>query len=259
METLRIGIIGTGKINTAVTEGLLRAGIGNLEVVVSPRSRDRAERLASRHASVRVGTDNQDVLECSDVVFAALLPGAAEKILSGLRFRRRHTIFCLVPTLTLSDLKQILAPAGRIFRAVPLLSVSYNLGPLVYYPENSEAEDLLGRLGHALAAPDERQLHLLWALTGLISPYYALLARLSGSLIERGVDPDLAAGYTARLFQALSALPLGSGQDLDVLSEEAATPGGMNAMALRMIGDSGAFESFRTALDAVIMRYPEIT
>lgn len=258
METQRIGIIGNGKINTAVTEGLLRAGTANLEITVSPRNRDRAERLAERHASVRVASDNQEVLDCSDVVFAALLPGAAEKILSGLRFRQQHTIFCLVPTLTLSDLKKILAPAGRVFRAVPLLSVSYNLGPLAYYPENSEAEDLLGRLGHALAAPDERQLHLLWALTGLISPYYALLARLSDSLIERGVDPDLAAGYTARMFQALSALPLESREEFDVLSEEAATPGGMNAMALRMIGESGAFESFRTALDAVIMRYPEI-
>jgi pyrroline-5-carboxylate reductase len=242
-----------------VTEGLFRGGTGNLEVTVSPRNRERAERLAARHAGVHVAADNQDVLERSDVVFAALLPEAAERILTGLRFRQRHTVFCLVPTLTLSHLEKILAPAGRIFRAVPLLSVSRNLGPLIYYPGSPAAEELLGRLGHPLAAPDERQLHLLWALTGLISPFYALLARLSGSLGEKGIDPDLGALYTARLFQALSALPLESEEDLDALSEEAATPGGMNALALRMIEESGAFEAFQAALDAVISRYPEIT
>jgi len=85
-----------------------------------------------------------------------------------------------------------------------------------------------------------------------------VLAARVAWLIERGVDPDLGAGYTTGLFQALSALPLESGEDLNALSEEAATPGGMNAMALRMIEESGAFETFRSALDAVIARYPEI-
>jgi pyrroline-5-carboxylate reductase len=258
METHRIGILGTGKINTAVTEGFFRSEINNLEVLVSPRSRERAEKLAARYAGVRVAADNQEVLENSDVIFAALLPGAADEILNGLRFSRHHTVFCLVPTLTLSRLEEILAPATMIFRAVPLLSVSHNLGPIVYYPGNLVAEDLLGRLGQPLAASDERQLHLLWALTGLISPYYALLAQLSGSMIARGVDPDLGAGYTARLFQALSTLPLVSGENLDSLSVEAATPGGMNAMALRIIEESGTFKAFQSALDAVIARYPEI-
>ncbi|MFC2142232.1 NAD(P)-binding domain-containing protein [Acidobacteriota bacterium] len=258
MEKQRIGILGTGKINTAMTEGLFRAGIANLEVVVSPRNRGRAERLAARYTGVRVAADNQDVLESSDVVFAALLPEAAEEIITGMRFKRHHTVFCLVPTLTLSHLRKILAPAERIFRAVPLLSVSHHIGPIVYFPEDPEASNLLGMLGQPLAAPDEWQLHLLWALTGLISPYYSLLAQLSGWLIARGVDPDLGAGYATGLFQALSALPLESGEDLNALSEEAATPGGMNAMALRMIEESGAFETFRSALDAVIARYPEI-
>lgn len=258
MDVSRIGIIGTGKINSAVVEGLLGTGIEDLEVVVSPRSRKRAERLASQDTRVRIASGNQEVADRCDVIFAALLPEAAEDILKAIELGGHHTVFCLVPTLTLSHLKRILAPAGKIVRAVPLLSVSHRLGPIVYYPEDVTAGEFLGKIGRPLAAPEEYQLHLLWALTGLISPYYALLAGLSGLLIERGVDPDLGRSYTALLFQALSALPLESGENPDALAEEAATPGGMNAMAMRMIEESGSIEGYRSALEAVIARYPKL-
>ncbi len=258
MKICRIGIIGTGKINSAVTDGLFRSGIEGLETVVSPRNRDRAERLASVHDGVRIAGDNQEVADSSDVIFAALLPETAEAVLQELEFRKEHTVLCLVPTLTLEKLKKILAPANKIFRAVPLLSVGHNLGPIIYYPQDDSVSGFLSKIGQPIASPDERQLHLLWSLTGLISSFYTLLASLSGSLIAQGADRELARRYTALLFKALFELPLISGEDPETLAEEAATPGGMNAMALRMVSESGAFEEFDKALGAVFERYPKI-
>ena len=54
------------------------------------------------------------------------------------------------------------------------------------------------------AVNDENELHSLWVLTGLISPFYDLLEELTTWTVERGVERNTASQYIADMFQSLS-------------------------------------------------------
>ena len=79
-------MIGTGIITTSVVTGFCESGMENLQIVVSPRNKERAQMLHEKYPEiVSVAADNQEVVDRSDWVFAALLPKAAEDILSASR------------------------------------------------------------------------------------------------------------------------------------------------------------------------------
>ena len=82
------GVLGVGSIATAIVTGLCDGVVEPPEVVLSPRNAERAAELAARLPSVRVATDNQQVVDDSDVVVVCLLPIHAADVLAGLSSAR---------------------------------------------------------------------------------------------------------------------------------------------------------------------------
>ncbi|MBP3927612.1 MAG: NAD(P)-binding domain-containing protein, partial [Clostridium sp.] len=84
---MRLGFIGTGIITTAVVTVFCESGKGDLHISVSPRNKERAAALHEKYPEiVTVAESNQEVIDQSDWVFAALLPQHAEAVLSELTF-----------------------------------------------------------------------------------------------------------------------------------------------------------------------------
>jgi pyrroline-5-carboxylate reductase len=109
-----------------------------------------------------------------------------------------------------------------------------------------------------MPVPTERELHLLWAVTGLISPFYAQMEAVQGWCVAAGADPEAAKRYTASMYASLASLAeQRTGTGFRELAREAATPGGMNEMALGMTGRGSALPDLRDALDAILERFGE--
>ena len=85
---MRIGVLGTGTIATAVVHGI--AGDGH-QIVVSERSAENTSLLAAAYDEVSIA-GNQSVLDQSDVVFLGLMAEVAEKMLPGLSFREDQRV-----------------------------------------------------------------------------------------------------------------------------------------------------------------------
>ena len=251
----RIGFIGTGNIASALVEGFCSAPDAQA-IVLSPRNRAKSAALAARFRSVTVAADNQAVVDAADTVFISVRPPVVEAVLSPLRFRAEQQIVSLAATCSLAALEPLLAPANKIVRAVPLPPAARCLGAIPYWPAQPFAGPLLARLGKPLAVETEPQLHVLWAVTGLIAPFYALFESVAGWAAEKGVAPATAADYSGAMFHALTALCLEGDPDRFArLAEEAATPGGLNEQAVGLLRRGGAYDGFRNALDAVLKRF----
>ncbi|WP_246479566.1 NAD(P)-binding domain-containing protein [Kaustia mangrovi] len=69
---MTLGFIGTGALTSAIVTGLRSLEESPLPVLLSPRNRDIAADLASRHSDVRVAADNQAVLDGCDTVMLAV-------------------------------------------------------------------------------------------------------------------------------------------------------------------------------------------
>jgi pyrroline-5-carboxylate reductase len=252
---MQLGFIGTGTIATALVEGLCTAGIPGLHILLSPRNTAKASRLAAMFSQVEIAEHNQAVIQGCNAVILALRPQAAVPVLRGLKFPSDLKIISLIAVTPLSVLRDITAPALEICRAVPLLSVAQHNGPIAIYPNHAYAGDILSRVGRLFPVSDEKNLELLWALTALISPYYALLETASNWAAAAGIEEQTARVYTAAMFHALSQEAMNaSGKNFSDLVNEAATPGGLNEQALSLIRSQGAYRAFQMALDSTAHR-----
>lgn len=265
---LRLGFIGAGNIASAVVEGFCMAQAPSetsceshdetlCEIWVSPRNEVKAKRLAERFPHVTRASSNQDVLDQCDIVFIALRPTVAPSVLEGLTFRPDHTVVSLVPLIPKDTLATLVHPAPRVYKALTLPYVARHLGEIPYYPQDPSIEPLLSRLCKPVPMANERELHLLWATTGLISLFYALMQATQGWCVEGGTDPEVARRYTASMYASLAQIAASSDLSFQTLASEAATPGGLNEMALRMMQGGTMFPDFRQTIDAILERFGE--
>ena len=255
---MRLGFIGTGKISSAVVAGLCTSEYTDLSIRLSPRNEQISQTLAQSYANVERCASNQQVLDESGVVCLALRPNDAQQALQELVFREDHTVVSFVPFLLKADLAAKVAPARQVCRAIPLPTVVHHQCPIPIFNANDMVIGLFNAIGQVLRVEDEKQLHVLWTLTGLISPFYDLLGQWSVWSKAQGADQDLANAFIADMAQALSF----SAQQhrpirFDELSHHAATPGGMNEQAAREISAAGAHVAYEKVLECLLMRFPK--
>lgn len=252
---MKLGFIGSGHITTAIVTGLLTASKRPQGVILSPRNAARSAALAARFPQVVVAENNQRVVDDSDWVFLAVRPQVAREVLTPLRFRPGHKVVSLIAAFSTADLVGLVAPATAIVRAVPLPSVARHCGPVALCPPDGEVAELFDRIGTAVPVADERQLNALWAVTALIAPYHALMARSATWLTGAGVDAEVANRYVGALFHTLAVEALETRRrDFASLAEDAQTPGGLNEQALRFLSDAGWYETLAQTLDIIRAR-----
>ncbi len=264
---MTLGFIGTGNIASAVVTGLCAAPAPPGKVLVSPRGAEKAFALAAAFPAVEVAPENQAVVDGSATVVLAVRPQDAERILAPLGFRAGQRVISLLALTPLETARGLVAPAGAagtagaagaIVRALPLPSCAERLGPIVVYPGEPWAMAFFAPIGTPLAVAEERELNVLWALTALIAPYFALIAAGAGWATNAGVAAPTAGTYLATMVHALSTLAVRAPDgDFEALTAEAMTPGGLNQQALDEIRAAGGFEAFLAALDAILARLGE--
>lgn len=253
---MHIGFIGVGKITNAIVEGLCTSSIENTQICLSPRNEANAQQLAKKYKQVERLESNQQVVDRSDIVFIAVRPAVAMEVLQSLIFREEQIIVSLVPLLSKTELFRAVAPATSVTRAVPTPAVMQHTGPILLYQSNDTVTELFRHLGQPVHVTNEQQLHVLWTLTGLITPFYDLLHELSNWTVENGVDATTANQYIASLFQALSyAAQQQSHIDFKALAKHAETPNGMNEQAGKEIREKGAHNAYRIASDNLLVRF----
>lgn len=253
---MKLGFIGIGKIASAVVEGLCTSKANGLEIFLSPRNKKTSAYLAGKYPVVRRMENNQDVLDKSDIVIIALRPAVAVEVLKTLSFQTRHTVVSLIPLLKYAGLSAAVQPAGIICRAIPLPAVMEHNCPIPLFRAPEVVVDLFGLIGQPLPVADEEQLHAIWTLTGLITPFYDLLRELSAWTTSHGVDEGVANTYIADLFQSLSYLAQRAKHiDFAELAQHAATPNGMNEQAGKEIAEKGAHVAWREASDRLLERF----
>ena len=249
---MKLGFIGTGIITTSVVTGFCESGMENLQIVVSPRNKERAQMLHEKYPEiVSVAADNQEVVDRSDWVFAALLPKAAEDILKPLHIGPEKKFINLVATLSLKRIEEMFGPREILADVVPLTFAANRFGPVVIYPDIPEVVDLMSHVGKPVPVDTPKQIAILRSTTGLMSAYYMLLTVIVQWCRKNGLDEPSARAYITEFTGALSRKAATWDGDLEDLAREM-TPGGLNWMALTHLEEKDAYTPWTEILGPIL-------
>jgi pyrroline-5-carboxylate reductase len=250
-----LGFVGVGTIAEALINGMCAGGEQRASFLLSPRNETIAKRLAENYPFARVATDNQAVVNGSDIVFLAVRPQVAADVLGVLKFRPDQTIVSLIATFDAERLRTLVAPASTIARVVPLPAVAHRLGPLLLHPPVPEVARLLEGLGRLIQLQNESDLEAFWATTGLMGSYFGWLDEIAGWLARQDVEETQVRPFVAAMFEALAVTAAEhSKEGFARLVVEHSTPGGLNEQAYRELKAAGWTHLVSQALDLIHAR-----
>jgi pyrroline-5-carboxylate reductase len=246
-----LGIVGVGAIAEAIVTGLCGAEDNATSIHLSPRSAERASRLAARYPSVHVADGNQSVVDRASVVLLCVRPQDAPAVLSDVAFRAEQVVVSVMAAVSIDALRALVAPAEVLVRAIPLPAVARRAGLTAIYPRHEVASAIFDPLGGVIAVEDERALDALSAATATIAAHLAYLDTISRWVAERGVPRTDATRYVTAVFGSLLAT---RPDDFSTLADEYATAGGINEQFLAALRRAGVFDVVDRALDDVADR-----
>jgi pyrroline-5-carboxylate reductase len=252
---MQLGFIGTGEITSSIVTGLSSSSVTAHSIWLSPRNSAIAKGLANRFPGISVASRNQEVLDHSDTIVIAVRPSAARDVLSELRFRPDHRVISLVSALSLRTLSELVVPAARIARAVPLPSTAKRLSPTAIYPRDPLAFEVFAAVGTVFPVNSENEFDAICAATATIASYFAFNETIASWLEQQGVPAPQARDYLARLFLGVTTGAVdASGSSFQSLAATHATAGGINEQFLKHLVEHGFLARVSEGLDAVLLR-----
>ena len=235
--------------------GLILHGGFEGPIVVSQRSRERSSRLAARHSNVRVETDNQAIVDQVATVFVATLPQQTLELLNSLTFRDDQTIVSLAAMISVEQLAEKVKPASQIHRIIPMPPNEVGLGPIPVYPPSPELESLLSRIGTVIPVEDQQHFSTFSTSSAVMATFFELVATNARWIQSTGVSAEAATRYSTAVFHSLATQVRElSPQELQEVSTECLTAGGLNEQLLNATRSEGWFDELKAELDRILKR-----
>ena len=263
MEALgRLGFVGTGKITSAVVDGLFYTRCPPVApIVVSPRG-SRATDLLNRHGPERVAIafSNQAVLDASDTVFLALRPPDAIAALKKLRFRPSHLCVSLMHGISPAAIAAAASGCeeSSIVRVNPLPACATRDGITAMCPPHPAVSALFRELGSVYEVETMDELHVLHSASCLMGPIFKLMQTgakwTAAAAAERG--GRIAEAAADRYMQdLLSSVAAEASKDTrhgftSLVAQQ--TRGGLNENNIARLTQAGVFDAAADALCATL-------
>ena len=252
---MKLGFIGTGNIVSDVVAGICKSKISFKKIIISPRNKDKAQKLKRTFKKVIIAKNNQDVIDNSDWVFLGLLPQVGEKILPKLKFKNKQVIVSFISTINYAQLKKIVKKKLKIVRAIPMPPIRLGKGPVVIFPPDKKVKNFFNKIGITIEIKNEKLSNNFWAISGSMASFYELLNILSNWLVKKKLNRIQAQQYVTFLYSALAELAvINSKKPLKNFVKESQTPGGLNWQGVNELRKSGYYKSLEKSLSNIRKR-----
>ena len=256
---MKLGFIGTGNISSDVITGICNSKISFKRIVVSPRNKQKAQKLKKKFKRVSIAKSNQEVIDKSDWVFLGVLPKVGEKILPRLNFKTNQTIISFISTINYAQLKKIVKKKAKIVRAIPMPPISLGKGPVPIFPPDKKVKNFFDKIGTTIEIKSEKLSKNFWAISGSMASFYELLKVLSDWLVKKKLKRNQAQKYITSLYSALAALAaVHAEKNLKNFVVESQTPGGLNWQGVNELRKSGYFKSLEKSINNILKRLNKV-
>jgi pyrroline-5-carboxylate reductase len=263
-----LGVIGTGKMGSALVRGLVKAGVlAAGRIAVCDADRPRAAALAAE-LGVVLGETNSDVAAGSEYVLLAVKPGAITGVLGEVApaLSRQQAVVSIAAGVTIGRLRAAAGAAGpAIIRVMPNTPALVGAGVLAVAAPGVEEDRKRGlaRLLEAVGRVVEVEEELMDAVTGLSGSGPAFVFAMIEALAEGGVAAGLPSAMAMRLavetVAGAAKLVQETGEHPGTLKEAVASPGGTTVAGLAELERGGFRALVASAVRAAARRAHELS
>ena len=246
---MNLGFIGTGKIASSIIYGIFKSKLKINKIYISSRNVNIAKKLNNKFSKIKVFSNNQEIIDKSNVIFLSVTPAVGNRILNELNFSGRKIIISLISTL------KKLTKSKNICKAIPLPFIENLDGPIIISPKNKTAKRIFSKLGHVIEIKDEKMSYSFWSTSSVMAAYYEIYNSTKNWLKQKGLNDRVATDYVAELFLALSRDAFVKKKiGYKKLVVESQTPKGLNMQVLKELKKVGFYDKFRQSLENIHKR-----
>lgn len=230
----QIGIIGLGKMGEAIAKGLLTSKLKDRYKIVGSTKSEESALLAKKNG-IECSTDNQKIINQSDMIILAVKPHQAEAILTEYKssFKSNQLVLSICAAVTTEQLSEWTGGKPAIIRAMPntpcLIKAGVTAickGPRAKAEHLKEAEQIFGELGEVTVL-EESLFDGVTGLSGCGPAYiYLIIEALSEAGVKIGISRKQATLLSAQTMMGAAKMVLERGEHPASLKDEVTTPAG---------------------------------
>lgn len=246
-----IGLVGCGKMGSALTLGAIDAGVFPVSSLRAYDSFPAA--LESMGPEITAASSLADLISQSDVLLLCVKPydvaGVLKEVKSQNRAPEGLLVLSIAAGVTIAAMETEVSGTARIIRVMPNTpaligkgAAAYAIGTLATQEDGAFAERLLSAVGTVCKVKES----LLDAVTGTSGSgpayvYTFIEALADGALLE-GIPREQALQLAAQTVMGAAAMVLETGEHPSILRDRVTSPGGTTIAGLAAL-EEGAFRS----------------
>ncbi len=264
----KIGLIGAGRMATALARGFVGAGLVKPgQLVASDPSADARAAFEREVPGAQVVAANGPVVAAADVVWLAVKPQKMSEALAEIRdaMRPGTLVVSIAAGVTIERIAAGLPAGQRIVRVMPNTpcligrgASAYSLGNHATKQDAQLVGELLSAVGAAFQVP-EAQLDAVTGLSGSGPAFvYTMIEAMAAGGVAVGLPADLAAELAARTAAGAAEMVLSTGETPDVLRGRVTSPGGTTLAGLAVLDERGFSDAMIAAVTAATRRSEEL-
>ncbi|MGI6706879.1 MAG: pyrroline-5-carboxylate reductase [Clostridia bacterium] len=255
---LRLGLIGSGNMGTAIIEGVISKHILEPnQIYASDVNHIRLKELESAYGIYTL-LDNKEIIRQSDIIVLAVKPDRCMTVLDEIRddLHDRKGLVSIVAGLTTHSLRSRLNDDARILRVMPNTPALVGEGMTVFSKDHNLLDDQIDLLQQIFSAlgkvemVEERLMDVVTALSGSGPAFvYLFIEALADAGVLEGLSRDLSYKLAAQTVLGSAKMVLETGNHPAELKDKVCSPGGTTIEGIYVLEQRG----FRAGImDAVL-------
>jgi len=254
----KIGVVGAGKIGSAIVRGVIRAGLVAKDQVMASDVSDALRQAISNELGIQVTSDNGAVCDFADIVILAVKPQILDGVVKEMarKLGKTKLVVSVAAGVPLSRIESNLAQGARVVRVMPNIPCVVGAGASCYAGgAHATAKDLenvalvLNSFGIALPV-EEKYLDAVTGLSGSGPAYvFLFIEAMADGGGQVGLSRDVALKLALQTVYGSARMALESAKHLGELKDEVTSPGGTTIAGLYALEQKG-FKG--TVMDAIV-------
>jgi pyrroline-5-carboxylate reductase len=254
----KVGVIGAGKIGSAIARGVIRAGLANKESVMASDVSDDLRRAIAQELGIKVTPDNSELCDFADIIILAVKPQVVDPVAKEIakKLDKAKLLVSVAAGVPLSRIEGNLARGARVVRVMPNIPCVVGAGAAGFAGGAHATPADLEKVGAILNSfgiglpVEEKYLDAVTGLSGSGPAYvFLFMEALADGGVQVGLPRDVALRLAMQTVYGAARMALESNKHLGELKDEVTSPGGTTIAGLYAMEQKG----FRgTVIDAVV-------